>query len=247
MHPIENGRFRFACHQGLPCFTVCCAKLNLVLTPYDVMRLRRRLNVSSRDFLRRYTTSYVEDGSGLPVVKLRMNEDEGRRCPFVTPGGCSVYEDRPAACRLYPVGRAASKMRAGDKSGEYYFLIKERHCLGFNEEREWTIQEWVEDQGLGEHNSAYEILMDISAGESAKAVKALNDKQLQMYFMACYSLDEFKKFVFSTTFLDRFVVDQQEIEKIEIDDLELFKFACRWLQFSLFGKRTIALRDKAQR
>jgi Fe-S-cluster containining protein len=40
------------------------------------------------------------------MVKLSMGRDEGHRCPFVTDKGCSIYEDRPEACRLYPVGWA---------------------------------------------------------------------------------------------------------------------------------------------
>ena len=33
----------FACHPKVPCFNECCRELDLALSPYDVLRLRRAL------------------------------------------------------------------------------------------------------------------------------------------------------------------------------------------------------------
>ncbi len=38
---VQDETFRFACHSQLPCFTRCCADLKLVLTPYDILRLKK--------------------------------------------------------------------------------------------------------------------------------------------------------------------------------------------------------------
>ena len=43
MEPIQHGKFSFACHPDVPCFTKCCSDLDLALTPYDVLRLKNRL------------------------------------------------------------------------------------------------------------------------------------------------------------------------------------------------------------
>ena len=241
MRPLSEGRFRFACHKTLPCFTKCCANLNLILTPYDVIRLKNRLGLASGVFLEKYTTASVDDAYGVPVVKLKMNSDALRRCPFVTPKGCSVYEDRPGACRIYPLGRAALKAREGFKAGEYYFTVKESHCLGFNEDREWTIHEWIADQNLDEYNAMNDFFMDITAGKQAKIIKALGDRKLRMFYMAFYSLDDFRRFVFNTTLLDKFDIPQDVLARIKKDDIELMKFACRWLRFALFGEKTMAV------
>jgi Fe-S-cluster containining protein len=239
MHPIKNRTFRFTCHKDLPCFTRCCANLNLVLTPYDVLRLKNRLKLPSDVFLDRYATSYVDEKYGVPVVKLKMNSDENRRCPFVSPEGCVVYEDRPGACRLYPLGRAASKIHEGLEAGEYYFMVKESHCLGFNEKREWMVQEWLSDQGLDEYNTMNDLFMDITAGRQSKTIKRLSDRQLQMYYMASYSMDDFRRFVFETSFLNRFDISQDILDRIKTDETELMAFARQWLKFSLFGEKTL--------
>jgi len=184
MQPLQDQRFRFVCDKSLPCFTRCCADLNLVLTPYDVLQLRTRLNLSSEAFLKTRTTVDVDQNYAIPLVKLRMNDDEMRHCPFVSPEGCVVYEHRPSACRLYPLGRAASQIHQGHKTAEYYFIVKESHCLGLNKEREWTVQEWIADQGLEKYNAINDIFIDMTASHRVKMIKKLSEQKLQMYYMA---------------------------------------------------------------
>lgn len=243
MQSLKEDRFRFACNKSLPCFTKCCAKLNLVLTPYDIIRLKNRLNCPSGYFLENHTTSFVDEAYGVPIVHLKMNDDETRRCPFVSPDGCTVYDDRPGACRIYPLGRAASKVYESHRTGEYYFVVRESHCLGFCENREWTIHEWVNDQGFDKYNAMNDYFLDITAGRTAKSINTLTEQHLKMYYMACYSLDEFRRFIFESTFLKRFEIEQDVIRGIEADDVELMKFASRWLTFSLFGEKTLTARN----
>jgi len=238
MKPLREDRFQFNCNQTLSCFTRCCANLNLILTPYDILRLKKRLGLRSDLFLDKYTTASQDEAYGVPVVKLKMNEDENKHCPFVIPEGCSIYEDRPGACRVYPLGRAASKVREGLKAGEFYFIVKESHCLGFNEKREWEVDEWIKDQGLDQYNVMNDSFMDITAGKRAKTIRALSDQKLQMFYMACYSIDAFRSFIFETTFLKRFDVPQDLQARLKTDDVELMVFASRWLKFSLFGEKT---------
>lgn len=237
MQPAPDLKFCFVCHKELPCFTKCCANLHLVLTPYDILCLKNRLNLSSEEFLDRYTDTYFEETPWFPVVRLSMQENEARQCPFVTPEGCKVYEARPGACRLYPLGRAASKIYGKHQAGEYYFKVKESHCLGWDKEKEWTIQEWLTDQGLDEYNKMNDFFMDITTGRPPKFFKRLNDRQLQMYYMACYNLDAFRCFVFESTFLDRFDIAKDVLNRIQTDEVELMVFACQWLKFSLFGEK----------
>ena len=87
-----------------------CGDVNIVLTPYDVLRLKRRLGIYSTELLQRYSVRPFTKEQQLPVVLLRMQDDQpGKPCPFVTPQGCGVYEDRPWPCRMYPVGVASAR------------------------------------------------------------------------------------------------------------------------------------------
>lgn len=241
---IPDGKFKFSCHKGLTCFTKCCSDLNLRLTPYDIIRMKRKLKLSSSEFLERYTTSCNDENWGVPVVMLRMNDDKNKSCPFVTPEGCIIYEDRPGACRTYPLGRAASKTGRFKETREFYFIVDESHCLGFNEDKEWTIEEWKKDQGIDQYNEMDNYWLDVIANRTLQGVKALDGKKLQMFYMACYRLDRFKEFVFESKFMDIFDVKKEVVEKIGTDEVELMKFGCRWLKFALFGKDTIKIRDE---
>ena len=49
-----DDRLGFACHPGVPCFNACCRDLDLLLYPYDVLRLRRALGLDSPGFLSRH-------------------------------------------------------------------------------------------------------------------------------------------------------------------------------------------------
>jgi hypothetical protein len=88
----------------------------------------------------------------------------------------------PAPAVLYPLGRAASKL-SKSQSGEYFFKVKEAHCLGWQEAKEWTIQAWLADQGLDEYNTMNDSFTDItSPGRPPKRLEnAQPPAQLQMY------------------------------------------------------------------
>jgi len=238
MEPIKDGKFSFACHPGVPCFMRCCSDLDLALTPYDVLRLKNRLAISSRDFVDRFTTDQIRHNCGLPVLMLKMKNDSKRTCPFLELEGCTVYQDRPGACRLYPVARAAKYV--GGRVKEQHFLIREPHCLGFHEEKEWTDKEWLEDQGLELYNEMNSLWMAINqSSKENNTPPPITEEKLKMYFMACYNLDMFKKFVFESSMLDLFQIDKKTVSRIRSDETELLKFSFRWLQFAIFGKNTM--------
>ncbi len=60
-----------------------------------------------------------------------------------------------------------------------------------------------------------------------------------MLFTACYDLDKFREFVFDSTLLQRFEVDEDFVEEMRYDDEALLRFAFLWLRFSLFGEPTV--------
>src|SRR4030043_1932958 len=146
LKPLISSKLKFSCHRGISCFTECCADLRLILTPYDILRMKKRLNLPAEEFLKEYTQPEEESESLFPMIRLKMSDDSKRRCPLVSPQGCTIYEDRPGACRLYPLGRAAATGSPGRGDREFFFLVDESHCLGFREGGEWTGEEWLKDR-----------------------------------------------------------------------------------------------------
>ncbi len=233
LEPLPEGsRFRFACHKDVRCFTDCCRDLNLTLTPYDVLRVKKALSLESSAFLDQYTITDKDADWNIPVVRLRMEDTPLKPCPFVTEEGCSIYTDRPGACRANPLGRAAR--RSPQRFGvpvvqEKYFLVREPHCFGFQEDRKWKAAEWMDDQGLPIYNRMNDQWMAFLSRYKPGSRAALEPKQWQMFYMACYSLDRFRAFVFESRFLSLFEVPEETQGQIRESDEEMLAFAFNWL------------------
>jgi len=240
-----EDKFRFACGPHVPCFTECCGKLELLLTPYDVLRLRKRLRVSSAQFLDDYSVMRWKTSHGFPEILMKMDPDSGKRCPFVTAQGCSVYEDRPGACRIYPLGRASTADRVDGRHKEFYFTVRESHCKGFEETNEWTVGEWLADQGMEEYNRMNDLLMELYVRRARNRHISLGEPHLKMFVMACYNTERFRDFVFGSGFLTKFDVEPHAVEAIRDDDSVLLEFAFRWLRFALFGEPEMKLKGPA--
>ncbi|MCD6304689.1 MAG: YkgJ family cysteine cluster protein [Deltaproteobacteria bacterium] len=239
--PLGDGPFQFACHRDIPCFTQCCARLRLVLTPYDIVRMKSRLRLSSEEFLEKYTETLIDPHHRFPLVKLKMNSRAEGSCPFVTESGCAIYEDRPEACRLYPVGRASATPDGATGSAHAYFLVVEPHCLGFQEDRTWTLEEWLRHEGIREYAAMNDPWRSIMTSSKSLGNPSHLSQKHQMFFMASYNLDKFRQFIFKSKFFDRFRVDSELKDILKIDDTRLMHFAFDWLKFSLFGEKTIPL------
>jgi Fe-S-cluster containining protein len=205
--------------------------------------MKNRLGLSSKEFLDTHTVSEFDTTMGLPTVLLKMKEDSRRSCFFVSSEGCTIYEDRPGACRVYPLGRAAQKGDGTEGMREKYFVVKEPHCRGFEEEKTWRIDEWLGDQEVDTYNEMNDHWAEVTTSRHPDRYKGLDEKKMQMFFMASYNLDSFREFVFSSKFFDLFEVDRATQEEIRNDEVALMKFACLWMRFSLFGESTIQVKS----
>ncbi len=239
-----DSEFSFACGPHVPCFTECCGKLELLLTPYDVLRLKNRLKLSSEDFLDTHAILRLRTAHGFPEVLMKMDEASGKRCPFVTQAGCSLYEDRPGACRIYPLGRAATSHPMDGSRREFYFTVREDHCRGFEEKKTWKVREWLADQGMEDYNRLNDMLMELYVLRTRGKSVELGPQHIQMFVMACYNTEKFRDFVFKSRFLDKFDVDKDLIQAMRTDDTKLLEFAFLWLQFALFRQPALNLKSE---
>lgn len=233
---------QFRCHRGISCWNACCSNIDISLTPYDILRLKRRLGMSSGEFLLQYTVPYEMEQNSIAGVKLRPVEN-GTACQFMTPEGCGAYEDRPTACRYYPVALLSMRRQDEYTDIQSYALVKEAHCLGHNEPRSLSIDAYRKEQGLDEYDELARgwrqlILQKKSSGPS---IGKPSKQSLQLYFMACYDLDRFRSFVSSPGFTELYDLSQDESAAIIKDDTPLMLFAFRFLKQVLFGENTIPL------
>ncbi len=94
-----------------------------MLTPYDVLRLKRAAALPSTEFLEAYTLCPRRRPEISRAWFSRMNDGD-KACPFLSDEGCGVYSDRPWACRMYPLGAAEPK-NPTPTDQPFHFVIQE--------------------------------------------------------------------------------------------------------------------------
>lgn len=240
----EDSSFKFQCHPGVPCFNLCCRDVNIFLTPYDIIRLKQRLGMTSEELIKKHTITPFDKNLKYPVLMLQMEDNDEKTCPFVSEKGCTVYEDRPWACRMYPLGLASPSAGSDELDKEFYFLLRESTCKGFGEDHDQTVGDWLTDQGIREYNEMGEEFKDITMNEFFQQAKEINPKKLDMFFNVCYNIDHFRKFIFESSFFDKFEVDEEKQKAMREDDVALLRFGYQWLRFALFGETTMTIKNE---
>lgn len=239
--PVTNDGFQFKCHAGVSCYLVCCRKVELRLFPYDVLRLRDRLNLSSSDFLSNYTRVSGGVHPYFPAVMLNMAESKGFPCPFLQADGCTVYQDRPSACRTYPLERAVEKVKKTGLLKSHYFLTQHSYCKGHFEEGRYTVKQWERDQRLFDYNLLNDLWAEVDAFFATNPWQGEGHagSRQQLAFMACYNIDTFKEYSARHNLVQSYRLNKEQRRRIISDDVELLKFAFKWLLHVLGDRNTL--------
>ena len=246
IRPAES--FRFHCHPGIGCFNRCCRNLNLFLYPYDLVRLRARLGITSDEFLDRHVDVVLRPGSHFPDVLLRMSENEEKTCPFLTAEGCSVYPDRPDTCRTFPLEQGLVHRADTEEDEPVFFFRPPEFCLGPAEERKWTVPEWVEDQQAREYHRMTIRWAKVQRlfQKDPWGAEGPTGPRARMAFMAAYNIDRFREFLFGSSFLKRFKVKAELLGRIKTDDIQLLLLGFEWIQLFLWGRPGKNLKPKGR-
>lgn len=232
----EDQQFCFSCHPEVPCFTECCRQLDLALTPYDVLRLKNRLQMHSGTFLEQYVIIEWDERITFPQCYLTMVDDGRASCVFVSTEGCEVYEDRPGACRAYPVGRGVSQQENEQKTTEQYVLIQEPHCRGFEESPSQTPLEYLRDQGLDDYSLMNDKIMSILQHEQIQKGFRPSRQQLDQYILALYNLDLFRQEMSDGRISLRRPLNPHELQGLAGNEEQLLLLGVNWLKQELFNE-----------
>ncbi len=238
--------FSFACGPELACFNRCCRNLNLFLYPYDVLRLKQRLGICAEAFLDTHTDTVLRPGHHFPDVLLRMADNAERTCPFVSPRGCTIYADRPFTCRSFPLEKGLMKTSTAGSAQAVFFLNPPTFCLGPQQPRTTTARRWFAEEAdtrtYDRFTSRWAEIQSRFQQDPRSA--GLEEKQTRMAFMAAYNLDAFRRFVFESTFLQRFRISPERKRRIERNDPDLLELGMEWIELFLWGIQGRGLRPR---
>ena len=225
--------FCFSCHNGLSCFNQCCRNKHLPLTPYDILRIRKALGLHSDYFLEQYALYRLDPLSGFPILSVKMGEGTGE-CPFVGSEGCTIYDDRPTACRLYPLGRSSGVGQNGTLPEAFFYLLDTPNCHGIKEERIQSVADWQEEQGLGPYIQMNDRMLGLLFHPRRDRGVHLNQGQQQKVLVACYNIDLFREFVFKSGLAEAYRIEPSARNRMMKDDSALLDLAFAYLDQTLF-------------
>jgi hypothetical protein len=222
-----DSRFTFHCHADLPCFDQCCQTPTVILSPYDLLRLKQALGITSGQVLERYTRQEIEPNANLPLVFIDAYRSAEGGCPFLGAQGCTVYPHRPAACRLFPLTMGSRLTPDGVE--DHFFCRRLDYCRGFESGDKWTVANWLADQGFAEYDQGrrewLEILLKAGLAEPPVVDALIQD----LFAVLAYDLDRFRHLIFDPVFLEAYELEAGALEDLKTDDLALLKFSYRFL------------------
>ena len=177
-----DDKFCFECQR---CGS-CCFRCEIVLTPYDILRLCQGLRMTTGEFLDRCARINLGPESGLPICSVDFekanrwvgnSEEQSLPCPFLSwedgRFACGVYAFRPGCCRSYPLFRMAQD------EGEPRFYLQEIRCLAAETDEEYTVARWIEHESLAPyHRGNQQFIAQIMA--LMRARQAWPEEFLQM-------------------------------------------------------------------
>ena len=131
----ESDLLQLSCGSG-GCSANCCTKgAPIILNPYEIALICRESGMSYEDFLDVVETNRAK---GFPLVMLPRDP----ACYFFSARGCRIYQARPLACRLYPLGRVFDH-------GRSYIVQPELNvCTGLAPSPAGTVAEYLTGQDV---------------------------------------------------------------------------------------------------
>lgn len=118
----------------------CCRNRRepILLTGADIFRAAKALGKPIQEVMEQNTHGYIGDDSHIPCVVLKERLDGS--CRFLRNGKCTIQNDKPVVCALYPLGRLFDP-----QTGEYHYFLNQQTCQsGQKSGRVWTLQEWLD-------------------------------------------------------------------------------------------------------
>lgn len=130
----KEDSFAFHC----TCCGACCRhREDILLSAYDIVRMRKHLKMTLREFTDKYCHLYVGSDSRLPVVRIRPI-GKNSICPFLYRGKCSVQRSKPTVCTLFPLARTVDPTTM-----EIQYCLQEVDCGTRNDVHK--VGKWLEE------------------------------------------------------------------------------------------------------
>ena len=152
----------------------CCHGNQVLLNPWELALLASHNKLTSRDF----KNTFTEDGG----IRLKFNGKENKylkkSCSLYSGEiGCSSHENRPLACRLFPIGRQIQENKSAYFfEGEQFPCFKE--CPDVTNLKTLKLKEYLNSQKVKNHEYAQDAYLEVTQNLADIALTLLLDTNL---------------------------------------------------------------------
>jgi hypothetical protein len=117
-----------------------------------------------------------------------------------------------------------------------FMVLRESHCLGFEEGKTRTLRQWIDEQGLAVYNENNDKLMQIISLKNRLIQGPLDMKSSHHFYTALYDLDDFRLQIQNNGLLDNFDVNSNIMDAALENDVALLDLALIWIKHVLFNR-----------
>ena len=104
----------------------------------------------------------------------------------------------------------------------------------------------MDGQEVDAYDEWGEAYKELSLHKFFEDIGDLTPSKMEMFFNATYDLQKFREFVFGSTLLERFDVDEDFIHQMQTNNEAILRFGFLWVRFALFGEPTMKVRAEAE-
>ncbi len=100
----------------------------------------------------------------------------------------------------------------------------------------------MKDQGMvvyNNPNSSWARVAALLHSQKPVGEKGTDNPAMNMAYMASYNMDTFRRFVFESSFLQKFNIPQDRIDAVKNDDVALMFLGFDWILQFLGGQGTL--------
>jgi hypothetical protein len=166
--------------------SACCHDMgkSIVLDPLDIYRL----SMSFEELLGSTVELNMVDGVILPNLKM---SEENNSCIFLDENGrCSIHENRPGICRIFPLGRVYD-------DGSFNYILQVNECPKENKSKV-KVSKWIDTPNLKTnqkfisdwHYFIKKTGQKILNIDDEAVAKKVNLEILQAFYVEPYKRDE---------------------------------------------------------
>ncbi|NDF60354.1 MAG: YkgJ family cysteine cluster protein [Crocinitomicaceae bacterium] len=241
LSPLEN--LPLTCTRS----GTCCHGNQVLINPWELGVLAQKINLTPSKFKELHT----EFGGIRLKFNGKTNNLNKQSCNLYSEKtGCSVHENRPLVCRLFPLGR-----KIQENNSEYFFEGDQLPCLNECPDilllPSLTVEKYLEEQKVKKHELAQDAYLEVTQNLADLALTLLLDTNL--------TKEEQAKTIQKWRYLGKTLlnelhqsIDKEFIEyiltpKIKIDEQDPIKFIEKHnelLQVELHNKYSIAKTSK---